>query len=160
MISSVFGPLKGSCRAEGEEKITGADIICFCHVDLTSGLTHCGPVLYGCQVNVPAHMLWHDARASPTRSDTRVQPRGDGMRACSGQRSTSHTPTLCCAQTDALWALAFSIVFASFRGSCLQGFTWLDLIPPRAGRTTKNRACARAKPCTRAPVCPRLKGPF
>lgn len=78
----MFGPLKGSCRAEGEEKITGADIICFCHVDLTSGLTHCGPVLYRCQVHVPAHMLRHEVRTSATRTDTHVQPRGDKMRAC------------------------------------------------------------------------------
>lgn len=81
-ISSVFGPLKGSCKAEGEEKITGADIICFCHVDLTSGLTHCGPVLYPCQADVPAHMLRHDVRTSPTHTDTHVQRRGDKMRAC------------------------------------------------------------------------------
>lgn len=63
VISSVFGPLKGSCGAEGEEKITGADIICFCHVGLASGLTHCGPVRHGRQVDVPAHMLQHDAHA-------------------------------------------------------------------------------------------------
>lgn len=58
---AVFGPLKGSCRAEGEEKITGADIICFCHVDSTSDLTQCGPVQRRRQVDVPAHMLQRDA---------------------------------------------------------------------------------------------------
>lgn len=44
--------------------------------------THCGPVLYGCQVNVPAHMLRHNVRTSTTRTDTHVQWRGDKMCAC------------------------------------------------------------------------------
>lgn len=69
VFSSVFGPLKGSCGAEGEEKITGADIICFCHVGLASGLTHCGLVRHGRQVDVPAHMLRTDARTYPTHTD-------------------------------------------------------------------------------------------
>lgn len=71
-ISSVFGPLKGSCGAEGEEKITGADIICFCHVGLASGLTHCGPVRHGRQVGVPAHMYRH----------THMRLCRDDLRAC------------------------------------------------------------------------------
>lgn len=77
---SVFGPLKGSCRAEGEEKITGADIICFCHVDSTSDLTQCGPVQRGRQVDVPAHMLQRHACMQlvmhvrhPCRDDTRAR---------------------------------------------------------------------------------------
>lgn len=70
VIFSVFGPLKGSCRAEGEEKITGADIICFCHVDLASDLTQCGPVRHGRQVDVPAHMLRQDACMHPAHSLT------------------------------------------------------------------------------------------
>lgn len=78
---SVFGPLKGSCRAEGEEKITGADIICFCHVDLASGLTHCGPVRHGRQVGVPAHMLRRDAYTYPTHTDTHMQFCRDKVRA-------------------------------------------------------------------------------
>lgn len=73
VFSSVFGPLKGSCGAEGEEKITGADIICFCHVGLASGLTHCGPVRHGCQVDVPAHMLRHDACTYATHSRTHTR---------------------------------------------------------------------------------------
>lgn len=72
VIFSVFGPLKGSCRAEGEEKITGADIICFCHVDLASDLTQCGPVRHGRQVDVPAHMLRQDACMHPAHSLTRM----------------------------------------------------------------------------------------
>lgn len=67
VFSSVFGALKGSCRAEGEEKITGADIICFCHVGLASGLTHCGLVRHRRQVYVPAHMLLHNECAYLTR---------------------------------------------------------------------------------------------
>lgn len=81
VISSVFGPLKGSCGAEGEEKITGADIICFCHVGLASGLTHCGPVRHGRQVDVPAHMLQHGARTYPTHTDTHTRLCRDNLRA-------------------------------------------------------------------------------
>lgn len=72
MISSVFGPLKGSCGAEGEEKITGADIICFCHVGLASGLTHCGSLRHGRQVDVPAHMHQHDVHTCPKHTDTHM----------------------------------------------------------------------------------------
>ena len=81
VISSVFGPLKGSCGAEGEEKITGADIICFCHVGLASDLTHCGPVRHGRQVDVPAHMLQHDALTYPTHTDTHMRLWRDDLRA-------------------------------------------------------------------------------
>lgn len=81
VISSVFGPLKGSCGAEGEEKITGADIICFCHVGLASGLTHCSLVRHGRQVDVPAHMLWPDARTYPTHTDTHMRLCRDDLRA-------------------------------------------------------------------------------
>lgn len=81
VISSVFGPLKGSCGAEGEEKITGADIICFCHVGLASGLTHCGPVRHGRQVDVPAHMLRHDACTDPKHTYTHMRLCTDNLRA-------------------------------------------------------------------------------
>lgn len=75
-FSSVFGSLKGSCRAEREEKITGADIICFCHVGLASWLTQCGPVRHGCQVDVPAHILRHNACTYPTHWPTPIHTRG------------------------------------------------------------------------------------
>lgn len=141
----MFGPLKGSCRAEGEEKITGADIICFCHVDLTSGLTHCGPVLYGCQVDVPAHMLQHDVRTSPTRTDTHVR----GQNVCvQGQRSASHTPTQSCAQTDACWVFAFSIIFTSFPGSCCRDRSYSLHQAPLTIHTVQHRTCARAEETT------------
>ena len=65
-------PFKRFLRGEGEEKITGADIICFCHVGLASGLTHCGPVRHGRQVDVPAHMLQHEACTYPTHTDTHI----------------------------------------------------------------------------------------
>lgn len=93
VISSVFGPLKGSCGAEGEEKITGADIICFCHVGLASGLTHCGPVRHGRQVDVPAHMLRHGARTYPTHTDTHMRLCRDNLRAC--RAWYAHADTFC-----------------------------------------------------------------
>lgn len=69
VISSVFGPLKGSCGAEGEEKITGADIICFCHVGLASGLTH---TLWPSQTRTPSGCTCTHAstRRTHTRTDT------------------------------------------------------------------------------------------
>lgn len=96
---SVFGPLKGSCRAEGEEKITGADIICFCHVDSTSESTQCGPVQRGRKVDVPAHMLWdacmvmlacfragvmhvHTIKSKKPHSKSRKQGRGFNLNRC------------------------------------------------------------------------------
>lgn len=107
VISSVCGPLNGSCRAEGEERITGADIICYCHVDLASGLRYCGPVQYECQVAVPAHMLRQDARTDPTLIGTHVQLGRDKLRAYRDLRHIlthshrkSHTPTDSCTESD------------------------------------------------------------
>lgn len=50
-------PFKRFLQGGGEEKITGADIICFCHVGLASALTLCGPVRYKRCMDLPAHML-------------------------------------------------------------------------------------------------------
>lgn len=97
-FSSVFGSLKGSCRAEREEKITGADIICFCHVGLASWLTQCGPVRHGCQVDVPAHILRHNACTYPTHWPTPIHTRGCAGMTCmhaephmQTQKKKSHT---------------------------------------------------------------------
>lgn len=76
---SVFGPLKGSCRAEGEEKITGADIICFCHVDLASGLTH-----WPSPTRTPSGCTCTHAptrRTHPTHTDTHMRLCRDKVRA-------------------------------------------------------------------------------
>lgn len=110
-FSLVFGPLKGSCGAEREEKITGADIICFCHVGLASGLTQCGPVRHRCQVDVPAHIRRHNARTCLTHWCTPVHTRGcaaticmhaePDMRTFETQEKKSHTPT--CSHTHTEW---------------------------------------------------------
>lgn len=160
----MFGPLKGSCKAEGEEKITGADIICFCHVDLTSGLTHCGPVLHPCQADVPAHMLRHDVRTSPTRTDMHVQRRGDKMRACRARGAqVTHTYAVLCPDRCMLGICVFHH-FHIIPREPLQGFTQLDLIPctkhhlPYTQHSTKSHTCARVettiKQCRNAPVRP------
>lgn len=145
----MFGPLKGSCRAEGEEKITGADIICFCHVDLTSGLTHCGPVRYACQVYLHTCSDTMRARPPPTRTDTHVKRRGDELRARRDQRSTGHTPTQSCAQTDACGELTFShhfpIIFPSFPSSRCRDLHSLIVFPAHAQHSAENRTCARVE---------------
>lgn len=142
----MFGPLKGSCRAEGEEKITGADIICFCHVDLTSGLTHCGPVLYACQVYLHTCSDTMCARP-PTRTDTHVKRRGDEIHA--RRARGAHTPTQSCAQTDVCWELTFSIISTSFPSSRCRDLHSLILFPAQSTTYTqhsaKNHTCARVE---------------
>lgn len=126
VISSVFGPLKGSCRAEGEEKITGADIICFCHVDLTSGLTHTVAQSY----TDAKWMYLH------TCSDTMcARPRRVLTRTCSGtgtkcvlavpEEQKSHTYTVLRPDRCTLHACASY----PFLRELLQGFLQLDLSP-------------------------------
>lgn len=121
----MFGPLKGSCGAEGEEKITGADIICFCHVDLASGLTHCGPVLYACQMDVPAHMLRHDVRTSPTRTDTHA---GTKYVHAGPEEHKSHTYVALCPDRCMLGIRLFHHFYIIPREP-LQGFPQPHLIP-------------------------------
>lgn len=85
-LSLSVWPFKRFLQGRGEEKITGADIICFCHVDSTSDLTQCGPIQHGRRVDIPAHMLQRDAR---TRPETWAGAHAH-VRLCRGHYTDTH----------------------------------------------------------------------